>query len=219
MKKQHIWPQKMFRIDIENLLALPGNLGAFWKNNDGFYLGCNDKAAELLKLNSRHAVVGMSDFDLPILSEEALALRAGDKKVMRAKKALRFNYTITQKDSVISFLSFKAPLFDANGKIAGIYGIDNFFINNERKATLEILKNIDICPSVIKNPFKLTKRQSECLYHLVKGKTMKQIAAALNLSPKTIEHYLEIIKRKLNCYSRTELIEKALQLPQIRENL
>jgi DNA-binding CsgD family transcriptional regulator len=59
----------------------------------------------------------------------------------------------------------------------------------------------------------------DCLYHLVKGKTMKQIAAALSLSPKTIEHYLDIIKRKLNCYSRSELIEKALQLSQIRDNL
>jgi DNA-binding CsgD family transcriptional regulator len=65
----------------------------------------------------------------------------------------------------------------------------------------------------------LSERQIECLYHLVHGKTQKQIAAMLNLAPKTIEHYLETIKHKFSCYSRSELVATALKIPAIKEKL
>lgn len=65
----------------------------------------------------------------------------------------------------------------------------------------------------------LTQRQIDCLIHLVKGKTIKQIARALHLSAKTIEHYLDTIKSKLNAQDRSTLIEQALQLAAIRERL
>lgn len=58
----------------------------------------------------------------------------------------------------------------------------------------------------------LTMRQSECLILLLKGMTYKEIAAKLNLSPRTIEHYLEAIKIKLNCERKQDLISRAIQL-------
>ena len=41
------------------------------------------------------------------------------------------------------------------------------------------------------------------------GQTTRQIAAALELSPKTIERYKENIKRKLSMENATELIQQA----------
>jgi DNA-binding NarL/FixJ family response regulator len=49
--------------------------------------------------------------------------------------------------------------------------------------------------------------------------TIKQIAQKLNLSPRTVEHYIDTIKGKLNCYSRDELVTKALQLQSIKNAL
>jgi DNA-binding CsgD family transcriptional regulator len=65
----------------------------------------------------------------------------------------------------------------------------------------------------------LTDRQIGCLYHLVMGKTIKQTAEALKLSPRTVEHYLEAIKLKLGCRSRSDLISKALSMSVIRERI
>ncbi len=65
----------------------------------------------------------------------------------------------------------------------------------------------------------LTDRQIDCIRNLIKGMTMKKIAKIMNLSPKTIEHYFQIIRKKLNCRSRSELIAKALQIPVIRRAL
>ena len=59
---------------------------------------------------------------------------------------------------------------------------------------------------------RLTQRQEECLKHLVQGMSLKQIAKHLSLSPRTVEHYLESVKMKLDCNSRVELFAKAKTL-------
>lgn len=57
----------------------------------------------------------------------------------------------------------------------------------------------------------LSSRESECLFYLLRGKTAKQIARLLNLSPKTVEHYIENIKLKFQCQTKSELISKAIE--------
>jgi DNA-binding CsgD family transcriptional regulator len=43
------------------------------------------------------------------------------------------------------------------------------------------------------------------------GQSIKQIAITMNLSPRTIEHYLEKIRQMLGCRSNRELITSYLQ--------
>lgn len=57
----------------------------------------------------------------------------------------------------------------------------------------------------------LSKRESECAYYLTRGMTMKLIAKTMGLSPRTIEFYIENIKDKLNCNSRSELIARMFE--------
>jgi DNA-binding NarL/FixJ family response regulator len=49
--------------------------------------------------------------------------------------------------------------------------------------------------------------------------TIKKIAATMNLSPKTVEHYLNTVKQKLKVCSRAELVAKALKIPTIQNQL
>jgi len=56
----------------------------------------------------------------------------------------------------------------------------------------------------------LKNKQKECLYLITQGKTAKQVAKIMNLSPRTIEDHINIIKNKLNCQYKSELIEKAI---------
>lgn len=58
----------------------------------------------------------------------------------------------------------------------------------------------------------LSNRQSQCLYHLVRGLTAKQIAKVLGLSNRTIEFYLENLKEKFNCPNKSDLIAKAIEM-------
>jgi len=53
----------------------------------------------------------------------------------------------------------------------------------------------------------LTRREFQCLAHLFFGRSAKETAAILNVSVKTVESYLEGIRPKLKCYSRSQLVE------------
>jgi DNA-binding CsgD family transcriptional regulator len=55
-------------------------------------------------------------------------------------------------------------------------------------------------------PIYLSTQQSICLEKLTQGKTSKYIAREMQLSPRTVEHYLERIKRLLGCKTSKELI-------------
>ena|SRR5581483_4441419 len=56
----------------------------------------------------------------------------------------------------------------------------------------------------------LTKREAECLYFLARAYTTKKIAQALDLSPRTIETYINNIKDKLGVIYKSEITEKAM---------
>lgn len=59
-------------------------------------------------------------------------------------------------------------------------------------------------------PKALTKKEEVCLFLLIRGKTTKEIAKIECLSPRTIEDRLNNIKTKMNCISKSELIDKAI---------
>lgn len=57
----------------------------------------------------------------------------------------------------------------------------------------------------------LTSREHEVLTHLAEGSSNDEIAAALVISPKTVERHRENIMRKLNLHSRSELVRYAIR--------
>lgn len=56
----------------------------------------------------------------------------------------------------------------------------------------------------------LSKREVECLYFTLYGKTAKQIAHYLGISHWTVEEYLKELKYKLKAKSKSELINKTI---------
>lgn len=56
----------------------------------------------------------------------------------------------------------------------------------------------------------LSPREVECIVHVLRGKTSKQIARVLKLSHRTVEFYIGRVKHKLYCNTKSELIEKVL---------
>jgi len=57
----------------------------------------------------------------------------------------------------------------------------------------------------------LTDRESEVLTYLAEGASNDEIAAALVISPKTVERHRENIMKKLNLHSRSELVRYAIR--------
>lgn len=57
-----------------------------------------------------------------------------------------------------------------------------------------------------------SSRERECIHLMLSGYTASQTADQLHLSKRTVEHYLENIKLKVNCFTKLELYEKCQEL-------
>jgi|GEM_PF-1117427 len=51
-----------------------------------------------------------------------------------------------------------------------------------------------------------TIRELECINYMLKGYSMKQVANILDLSPRTVEAYIQNIKQKTGCTSKSDLL-------------
>jgi DNA-binding NarL/FixJ family response regulator len=89
------------------------------------------------------------------------------------------------------FRSTKSPLIGNKGRILGVQCV-SFPVSDQC-----------LIP--------LTKQQMACLKELALGFTQKQMAKNLGLSQKTVEHYLDAVKNKLQCKTRSELIMQAIE--------
>ena len=62
---------------------------------------------------------------------------------------------------------------------------------------------------------KLSRREKQCVDYLGRGNSLPAIAKYLELSPRTVEHYLENVKNKLGVYTRQELLQMSQSLSEI----
>lgn len=67
----------------------------------------------------------------------------------------------------------------------------------------DFLKNISASePALVK----LTTRELDCARYLIHGKTNKEIAKELKISPRTVEEYINNLRQKFSCKSKAALI-------------
>jgi DNA-binding CsgD family transcriptional regulator len=57
----------------------------------------------------------------------------------------------------------------------------------------------------------LTSRELQTLSQLLRGRTALETSKKLNISPKTVEFYIDSVKAKFDCLTRAELFDKALE--------
>lgn len=172
----------------------------FWKDLNNKYYAANDRLATDVGLQKGTDVMAYTDHDFwPNTAENS---RENDIKVFKDERPHIFFESGNMCDGAkIDAVSHKFPWYSKSGKVLGIQSLSFISITS------------------IDNTTELTQRQIDCLVYLVKGFTIKQIAKELILSPRTVEHYLEAIKLKFNCYTRADLISKSLQLNAIKNRI
>jgi DNA-binding CsgD family transcriptional regulator len=191
----------------------------YWKDIRGHYLGANTPFLKNAALPSLLDVVKKTDLDL-IWANEAVRWKQNDYEVINTGKAKKYLEPCRVGNRVELFISHKMPLRSKSGKIIGVFGISTLYDEKEVEISdyptpENAFENIVVLDpksyqSHIYLTSDLTKRQMECLRYIVKGMTAKEIAKIMFLSPRTIEHYIQAIKLKWNCHSRSKLVEKAL---------
>ena len=160
------------------------------KDNLGKYLFGDADFLAASDLNSLNELVGTTDLDLKWADVGTLMMQ-NDQRIMITRSMDCFYERGLYKGNPQIYRSIKFPLIGSYGKVLGVQGIS--------------------IPVSSRAMISLTKQQTACLKQLALGMTVRQIGDALGLSPKTVEHYLDAVKSKLHCESRSELILQAIE--------
>ena len=204
-------------------------VSTYWKDKKGKYLGVNAIFVKTADLSSPEDIVGYTDRDFIWGDAQAVHMQRNDNCIIQTGKPSTVIETATSYEDrkLRQFLSYKTPLLSRTGKTIGVFGVSYKLdgsvatsadiANAGFSANLVLLNQLQNEADDSNTP--LTARQLDCIYYLVKGFSTKQIAKILLLSPRTIEHYLENIKIKLDVDTRVELIAKALKMKAIRARL
>lgn len=124
--------ERSLRESQELLRAISDNSTAviYAKDLDGRYLMVNRRYLELFHVNQQ-TVLGRTDQDL-FPKADADAIRALDERVATAGVALTEEEAVPYDDGSHTYLSMKAPLRDATGKIYGVFGISTDISEHKR---------------------------------------------------------------------------------------
>lgn len=160
------------------------------KDSNGLYVSVNQDFLDVSLIENAHAVIGITDEGMP-WAYNAETLMLNDKQVVRSGSTQVFMEQSVYQGKPHFFRSKKSPLLGRQGKIIGVQCVS--------------IPISDLCL------VPLTNQQTACLRQLALGLTHKQIGNALGLAQKTVEHYLESVKLKLNCKTRAELIRQAME--------
>lgn len=190
----------------------------FWTDVNCVYIGCDDQTAAAAGL-AKQELLGLHPKDC-IWGEYAEIYCKNIEAVLNTRATHCFckpgKHCIEGRTSL---LNFETPLTDLSGWLEGVFLIA---IELERYSLLEIVKLINqfgilmFDPRLLPLPNQkevqqLTKREQECLFHVVHGKSAKEVARLLMCSHRTIESHIENIKTKLHCHTRSQLIDKVMQ--------
>ena len=84
--------------------------------------------------------------------------------------------------------------------------------NDEDEFLLRIQSpNVEIDPSILEDSLAITSRESEVLLWIAHGKTNREIAVILKMSPRTVNKHLEQMYPKIGASNRTSAASVAIQ--------
>jgi DNA-binding CsgD family transcriptional regulator len=199
---------------IGSLLQLP--LSVYFIDANSINQKVNEHDANLSGFNSVKEAVGKTCFS-NLTKKSANITTSNDKEVMQSHRI-----KISEEDVFLSktnlhrpTLSIKMPWYNDKNKVIGLFGCSIILGKHPLADSLSLIKNIGLL-NTIENPSNfvgteinnayLSKQQLSCAKLILSGMTLRKIAEQLNLSPRTVEKYIEIIKTKLHCRNKTELI-------------
>lgn len=187
----------------------------FAKDLRSTYYSCSPSFSLAAGIGKNGTIQGKSDTDLPwdTYVEE---LCSHDNHVITTHTPWSgYECGRTAFSSDIAYcLSNKIPMINHHNEIVGVFGtmiilpekINTFLASqlNQRQKTTQTY-HLATPPTLQQ----LTTKELICWFFTIRGKTVKQIAHAMKISPKTVEFHLINIKNKLNLKYKKDLIDYA----------
>lgn len=187
----------------------------FIMNLDSSIAIANDSVAETCGADSVNDIAGKS----PNIFFDKLSadyIMNCDKTVIKHSQHQINEYDMVRNDEVITHhYAVRMPLYDESEKIIGIIG---YSAVSDRHSLLDFMNKIIKQPNNVRlkelntksSNIYLSNREHQCLKLLIRGKTMREIATYLYISPRTVEHHIVNCKLKFNVTTKSQLVDSAL---------
>lgn len=203
-------------ITVDDMLNLP--CCVYFSNCDSQYQLSNETCANVCGFDSPAAARDKSLLNTAF-RKSAAAIFKNDQTILlnNRKEIIEENLLLRNGHHEHGF-SLKMPWYNQHHEIVGLFGIT---IVSGKQQLSEALSNIaafgllkfnnpvikkEYLPSIRTMIDTLTPRENECLQWLLKGKSAKIIAENMQLSSRTIEIYINAIKKKFSCRTKLELM-------------
>ncbi len=178
------------------------------------FLYCNKFTLRFLGLNKLSDILGKTD-------HEVSWAKYADLYTNHAEKALSNQSNLAIWPAIDAKKNFHIVLCQRtivrNDIKKNILTHTNILKEKHHLEIAHLLQNkSSCCSSLLRNSEEvksmLTKRESECLFHLLRGRSSKTIASILGISSRTVEAHIEGLRNKFRCSYKTELVEKAIEM-------
>lgn len=216
---------------LGNLFSLP--LNVYFIDCDSVIKNMNERTAESCGFTSVNSALN-NTVAIAASKEAANFEFQHDQMVCKTQSIIIRDeiYTRLIDDLEFTGINFKLPWYNKLNKLIGIFGFCVIVSANEELqsktgvvcSVADALTNIiplglfntssnaNFIPQILPgekicNSY-LTKRQAQIVRLMFQGKSNKEIARILNLSPRTIESYIDNAKQKLNVTRKSELMWK-----------
>lgn len=158
--------------------------------------------------------------DIILLADELIALDMGaTHEIIQVRfpdvkiAVLNDNYKMTPNITLLSkgincYLTAKTDVAELFKAIETVYYEDYYFDELTSKAIIDVLKNGSFKGPQVES---FSLREIQIIKSVCEGKTNKQTAESLHLSPSTIDFYKSKIYAKVKCNNTTGLLKYAIK--------
>lgn len=188
------------------------------KNIDSQYIYASDEGTDLVGYKRGCDLIGLSfenlkcpmaeyadvlhtqnnKFIKAICSKEYIAIGKYINNLIRTERVIKKSI-VNAKKEVIGIYTFMSPFKLSNN-------LQNLLYTNKIKIDIP---NFEVVSTLQEE--NLTKRETECLFFFLRGKTANEIAIILHRSLRTIQTHLENLKSKMHCDTKSQLFEYAIE--------
>ncbi len=212
------------RLYLSEIEKIPSHLPALfgWKDVESRYMGISEHMISFSGLGTRDLLLGKQDCDIAQFSPKASSYMEWDQIAMKVKPVQMIEKCAVANSEFIDTFTIKIPIYrDKTDKVIGIfyyaiptkdynnhYLIANLCVGSKSAITLSG-SNYQLIHH--DQTIYLTEQESMLLYYYLRGRTAKEIACVLDLSKRTIDAYIETIKSKLHCRTRSHIVDLVIE--------
>lgn len=224
--EKHITPPS-----VKQLFEMPFNV--YFLNTESIIQNMSERTAQICGFEQRKNAIGNSARAVSTKESADFSINHNNEVIANNSIIIKNEHFMRLDNFGFDVIAIKFPLLNHDAKITGVFGCSIRFetlaeslhllmqtgllANNHLPLQATNKQNSDAINDLLnklnyKSKQPITLREAQCLFYLLKGKSARETGLKLFISQRTVEFHLNVLKEKLNCRKKSELIEKASEM-------